>query len=203
MSTVPHHRRFTEAEYLAIERQAETKSDFYAGEMFAMSGARRNHNLIVTNLISELREQLRKRPCEVYPSDMRVKVARTGLFTYPDVVVVCGQPLFLDDTEDTLLNPTVLIEVLSESTASYVRGFKSRRYRTIPSLREYLIIEQEMPSIERYCRTAGGEWVVNDMEEMSGTIALPAVECELKLAAVYDKVLFDKPAEQTQPADSR
>jgi Uma2 family endonuclease len=121
MSTAPS-RRLTEAEYLAIERQAETKSEFYNGEMFAMAGAKRNHNLIVTNLVRELSQKLRRKPCEVYPSDMRLKVGKTGLYTYPDVVVLCGEPRFLDDEVDTLLNPTLLIEVLSESTASYVRG---------------------------------------------------------------------------------
>ncbi len=191
MSTVPKQRRLTEEEYLAIERQAETKSDFYAGEMFSMAGAKRNHNLIVTNVVSELREQLRKRPCEVYPSDMRVKVGRTGLFTYPDVVVVCGGPQFLDDSQDTLLNPTLLVEVLSDSTASYVRGFKSRRYRKIPSLREYLIIEHELPHIERYCRGADGQWTLSEADEPGGAIALPAIGCELRLEAVYDKVVFE------------
>src|SRR5882672_4339031 len=100
MSTAPK-RRFTEAEYLAIEREAETKSEFYDGEMFAMAGARRNHNLITGNIFGELREQLRKGPCEAYLADMRVKVAKTGLYTYPDLVVVCGEPRFLDDEDDT------------------------------------------------------------------------------------------------------
>src|SRR5205807_2412275 len=137
-------------------RQAETKSEFYDGEMFAMAGARRNHNLIVSNIIADLQQQLRDGPCEVYPGDMRVKVARTGLYTYPDVVVVCGEPRFLDDEDDTLLNPTLLVEVLSDSTANYVRTLKSRLYRKLPSLRQYVIVDQNEPLIEVYSRSSDG-----------------------------------------------
>jgi Uma2 family endonuclease len=181
-------RRLSEAEYLAIERQAPTKSEFYAGEMFAMAGAKRNHNLIVTNLVSELREQIRQRPCEVYPSDMRLKVAKTGLFTYPDVVVVCGEPQFLDETEDTLLNPTLLVEVLSESTAAYVRGFKSGCYRRLPSLKQYLIVEQDEPLIELYQRSPTGKWELEDARGLSESVSLESIGCKLSLAGVYERV---------------
>jgi len=190
MSTAPH-RRMTEAEYLAIERAAATKSDFYAGEMYAMAGAKRNHNLIVTNIVSELREQLRKSPCEVYPSDMRVKVAKSGLFTYPDVIVACGEPQFLDDKQDTLLNPTLLVEVLSTSTASYDRGFKTARYRLLPSLREYLLIEQDQPLVEIYRRTNRNKWELEDAAEMTAKLTLESIGCELTLAAIYEKIVFE------------
>lgn len=113
MSTAPQ-RRFTVAEYLEIERTAHTKSEFYRGEMFARAGATRRHNLIVANVVGELCNQLQGKPCEVYPGDMKVQIAKNGLFTYPDVVVVCGPPKFFDDVEDVLLNPTLLVEVLSE-----------------------------------------------------------------------------------------
>jgi Uma2 family endonuclease len=200
MSTVRQPRKLTEAEYLAIERAALTKSDFYDGEMCAMAGARRNHNLIVANVVSELSEQLRKGLCEVYPSDMRVRVAKTGLYTYPDAVVVCGEPEFLDDTEDTLLNPTLLVEVLSQSTSTYDRGFKSPRYRELRSLKGYVLIEQEQPLVEVY-RRSRGKWTLDDARALSSSIALSSIGCTLRMAAVYEKIAF--PKRITKPGPSR
>ena len=199
MSTVPNPRKLTEAEYLAIERAALTKSDFYDGEMYAMAGARRNHNLIVANVVSELREQLRKGPCEVYPSDMRVRVAKTGLYTYPDAVVVCGKPEFLDDSEDTLLNPTLLVEVLSDSTATHDRGFKSPRYRELPSLKEYVLIEQTQPLVESY-RRSRGKWTLDDARGLGSSLALPSIGCTLRLADVYERIAFPKRIKKPGPS---
>jgi len=187
MSTAPK-RLLTEAEYLAAERAAETKSEYFAGEMFALAGARRNHNVIVTNVVGELRQQLRHRPCEAYPSDMRVKVGRTGLYTYPDVVVVCGQPEFLDATEVTLLNPTLLVEVLSSSTANYVRGLKSRCFRALPSLQEYVLAESEELQVEVFRRAEGGQWLVEDVADLTAQVALHSIGCALGLAAIYENV---------------
>jgi Uma2 family endonuclease len=133
----------TPEQYLEIERPAERKSEYYNGEMFAMAGAKRAHNLLVTNLLAGLHRQLRSRPCEVYPSDMRVRVSATGLYTYPDIVAVCGEQQFLDDTEDTLLNPGLLVEVLSPSTEAYDRGRKFEQYKTLDSLREYMLVASE------------------------------------------------------------
>jgi Uma2 family endonuclease len=133
-------QRLTPEEYLARERQVDTKSEFYDGELFAKAGASRSHNLIVGNVTGELRAQLRGRPCEVYPADMRVKVSETGLYAYPDVVVVCGEPRFEDEHLDTLLNPTVIVDVLSPSTEAYDRGEKFAQYRKLASLREYVLI---------------------------------------------------------------
>ena len=198
MSTAPS-RRLTEAEYLAIERQAETKSEFYDGEMFAMAGARRNHNVIVTNVIRELSEQLRKGPCEVYPGDMRVKVAKTGLYAYPDVVVACSDPRFLDDEVDTLLNPTLVVEVLSESTARYVRNLKSRLYRKLPSLRQYVIVEQDEALVEVYTRSSDGEWTLKDASKLSESVTLKSIGCKLSLATIYEKVKFRTKTEGPQP----
>ena len=118
----------TEEEYLAAERQAEFRSEYFAGEMFAMTGATRQHNRIVTNLVARLDEQLREGPCNVYANDLRVKVESTGLYTYPDVIVTCGQEKFADDVFDILLNPLVIIEVLSDSTEAYDRGKKFEHY---------------------------------------------------------------------------
>jgi Uma2 family endonuclease len=198
MSTAPL-RKLTEAEYLAVERQALTKSEFYNGEMFAMAGARRNHNIIVANIIGELIEQLRKGPCEVYPGDMRVKVAKTGLYAYPDVVIACSEPRFLDDEVDTLLNPTLIVEVLSESTARYVRNLKSRLYRKLPSLRQYLIVEQDELLVEVYTRSPDGEWKLKDASELTQSVTLKSIGCKLSLAAVYEKVKFRAKTEGPQP----
>ena len=125
---------FTPAEYLALERAADAKSEYLDGEIVAMTGGSRAHSLIAANLVRELGNALRERPCEVYGSDLRVSVALAGLYAYPDVTVVCGQPTFTDDERDTLENPTVIVEVLSPSTEGLDRGAKFTRYRRLPSL---------------------------------------------------------------------
>ncbi len=177
--------------YLALEREAPGKSEYFAGEMFAMSGASRRHNLISLNLGAELRAQLRHRPCEVYTSDMRVKVSPTGLYTYPDVVVVCGEPEFEDTMGDTLLNPTILVEVLSQSTEDYDRGRKLEHYRTIPSLQEYLLVSQEKAHIVHYVRHSDVSWLLSDTSGLDAFIALRAIGCEIALSEIYAKVDFE------------
>src|ERR1700757_5307277 len=131
--------QYTVAEYLALERKAEYKSEYFDGEIIAMTGASEKHNLIVTNVIGELRQGLKERPCRVYPSDMRVKIPRTRTYVYPDVIVVCEEPKFDDDYRDTLLNLLLIVEFLSESTESYDRGRKFIQYRKIDSLSEYIL----------------------------------------------------------------
>lgn len=175
-------------DYLDLERAAPYKSEYFAGEIFARSGASRRHNVIVTNLIAELRGQLRGRPCEVYPSDMRVTVRPTGLYTYPDVVVVCGPPAFDDAHTDTLLNPTVLFEVLSESTEGYDRGRKFEHYRQLASLQEYVLVAQEQYHVEHYARQADGRWLLSETNDPGETLHLPSLACDLALAEVYDRI---------------
>ena len=182
-------RRLTAEEYLAIERKAEFRSEYFAGEMFAMSGASREHNLIALNLGSELREQLKDRPCEAYTTDMRVRVP-SGLYTYPDVVVVCGSPKFDDDHVDTLLNPLLLIEVLSESTADYDRGTKFKHYRQITSLREYVVVDQAAAQIEHFVLGSDGKWSLTEIAGLDKTLSLESIECQIPLAEVYRKVTF-------------
>ena len=179
----------TEEEYLAIERLAEFRSEFYNGEMFALAGASRRHNRIVTNLVTALDNQLRDRPCNVYSSDMRVRVTSTGLFTYPDVVVTCGEEDFADDEQDTLLNPLVIFEVLSDSTEAYDRGKKFEHYQNIDSLSTYVLVAQEAPRIERYVRQEGGRaWVYTETHEADALVGIEAIGCELGLEDVYAKV---------------
>lgn len=188
MSAIPK-ARLTPSEYLAIERKAEFRSEFFAGEMFAMSGASREHNLISSNLNREIGEQIKDRPCEVYTTDMRVRVP-SGLYTYPDVVVACGNPRFEDDQVDVLLNPIVLIEVLSESTADYDRGTKFKHYRQIPSLREYVLVDQATAQIEQFVRDDNGKWALTEITGMENSLSLTSIECVIPLSEVYRKVSF-------------
>jgi Uma2 family endonuclease len=198
MASLPKPR-FTPEQYLALEREAETKSEYFDGEIFAMSGASRQHNLISVNVIAELRAQLKGRPCEVYGSDMRVKVDPTGLYTYPDVVV-CGEVRLEDEHLDTLLNPTVLIEVLSPTTEAYDRGKKFAHYRRLDSLTDYLLIAQDQPRIEHYARQADQKWVLSEASELCASLPLTSLGCTLALAEVYDRVTFaaDKKPEQEE-----
>lgn len=180
----------TPEEYLTIERKATEKSEYYAGEMFLMSGASRRHNLIAFNITGELQRQLRGKKCEGYAGDMRVHIPATGLYTYPDVVVVCDEPQFLDDEFDTLINPTLIIEVLSPATASYDRGEKFTHYRTIQSLAEYVVFAQDARRAEHHIRQATGSWLLTDINAPQGKIELASIECTLTLSEVYDKVNF-------------
>jgi Uma2 family endonuclease len=187
MST-PVQRHRTPQEYLALERQAQDKSEYFNGEVFAMSGASRKHNLICVNLAATLHLQLQQRPCEVYAGDMRVKVSRTGLYTYPDVVVVCGEPQFEDTALDTLLNPTLIIEVLSASTEDYDRGRKFEHYRTLISLQEYVLVAQDTLHLTYYVRQSDDTWVLSDAVLEKATIFLPSIQCHLLMTDVYAKV---------------
>lgn len=175
-------------QYLAIERQAESKSEYFNGEMFAMAGASESHVLIVTNVVAELRGQLRGRPCTVYSTDLRVRVSPTGLYTYPDVVVVCGQPQFADEQRDTLLNPTLIVEVLSESTQDYDRGGKFEHYRAIASFYEYVLIAQDRYHVEHFAKQQDNRWLLSETNRPEDTIPLPSIDCVLALTEVYDKV---------------
>jgi Uma2 family endonuclease len=190
MSTQPK-TFLTPEEYLEIERAAEYKSEYYQGEMFAMAGAKWNHNLIAGNLVGDLRQQLRSRPCSVTPSDMRVRVSATGLYTYPDVVVVCGEPQFLDGQRDTLLNPTLIAEVLSPSTEAYDRGRKFEHYRSLEALAEYLLVSSQRVSAELYARQPDGRWLLTAANSLEDTLQLPATGCRLALAEIYEKVEFE------------
>jgi Uma2 family endonuclease len=195
-------RKLSPEEYLIQERRAEFKSEFYRGETFAMAGTSREHNLIAANITAEANLQLRNRPCELYAGDMRVCVSATGLYTYPEVVIVCGEPRFLDDEFDTLLNPAVLIEVLSESTEAYDRGTKSKHYRQLESLREYVIVSQTEPLCEALRRQKDGGWELHDAASLDAELVLESVGVRLPLAEIYRKVTFPPP-ESRQPPDDR
>jgi len=179
-------------EYLRLERQAEHKSEYLNGQIFAMGGASETHNLIAGNVFGELRQQLKERPCRSYVSDMRVKVRSFGLYTYPDVVVVCGEPEFEDDEVDTLLNPTILVEILSPSTERYDRIAKTSYYRTIDSLAEHLLVAQDEIRLEQYARQRDGQWLLSEYLSLDAVVNLASIECALKLSDVYDRITFEQ-----------
>jgi Uma2 family endonuclease len=158
MSAVPKRRKLTVEEYFALEEKAERRSEFYDGEMFPTAGASKEHNILTRNLVGELYQRLKGSPCQVFIADQRVKVDRTGLYTYPDLLVVCGEPEYAPENGDTLTNPRAVVEVLSDSTERYDRPTKFRHYQTLPALQEYVLVAQDEPLVERYTRTPTGRW---------------------------------------------
>jgi Uma2 family endonuclease len=190
MSTALKRRLLTEEEYLLVERQANQKSEFVHGEMFAMAGANDEHETIAGNCFGLLWQDLSKRGCKVYKGDMKVRVSATGRFTYPDVVVVCGERHFVDDTKDVLINPMVIIEVLSESTTDYDGGDKSRDYRLLSSLRNLLIISQDQPLIEHFVRQDKNTWNSTTVHGMDAAIELSSIGCSLRLADIFSGIEF-------------
>ena len=172
---------WTVESYLAAERQGEKKHEFLDGERYAMSGASRSHNKLVWNLVSALDPQLKARGCEGYASDMRVHIPATGLYTYPDLAIVCGEPEFLDQEFDTLLNPTWLIEVLSPSTADYDRGRKFLHYRTIPTIQAYLLVAQDEIRAELFLRQPANRWLLSELTRREAVLDLSASKMDFQL----------------------
>ena len=183
-------QRLTEAEYLERERLAEFKSEFYDGEIFAMSGGTPPHSLIAANAIGELHGKLKGGSCNVYTSDLRLKIEATGLITYPDFSVVCGPVQFAEDTDDTVVNPTLVGKVLSDSSEAYDRGKKFENYRRMPSLREYLLISQKEARIELFSRREDGGWILRDAAGLDGALDLPSLNVTLALKEVFAGVQF-------------
>ena len=192
MSTVPVPT-LTPEQYLEIERKAHFKSEYFRGEMFAMSGASRQHNRIATNLVGEARNRLRDRSCDVYGSDMRVRVSKTGLYTYPDLSITCDKPQFTDDQEDTLLTPKVLFEILSDSTEKYDRGIKSAHYRQIDSLQEYVLVSQSEPRVEVFHRQPDGNWLLREARTLDESVTLHSVGITIPMSEIYLRVEFPPP----------
>jgi Uma2 family endonuclease len=184
MSTQPK-TLLTEEQYLEIERAAETKSEFFEGELFAMAPTGAPHNRLVWNLIAELGTQLRSGPCHGYPCDMRVRVPSSGLYTYPDVVVACGEPKYLDGRQDTLLNPSLIVEVLSPSTEAYDRGRKFEQYASVPSLSEYLLVASDRIHLDLYARQATGGWLRTSASGPDGALDLASVGCRVTVSSLY------------------
>ena len=191
----PPQERITPEEYLAHEAQAEYRSEYHDGEIFAKTGGSVNHNLISGNVHAGLRQLLSSRPCLVFINDVRLHIKASKLYAYPDVMVICGKIEFVPGRNDTVLNPIVVVEVWSDSTEAYDRGTKFAMYRQIPSLQEYVMIDQTRFYVEHY-RREGNFWVLETLEQMDAILTLPSLECEMPLAVMYEKVEW-----QTEPTD--
>ena len=189
MSAQPQPR-LTPEQYLEIERAAEFRSEYYNGRMYAMSGGTHPHAIVIGNLARELGNALKKGPCVVTTSDMRVRVGKTGLYTYPDIVVVFDPPQFGDGQHDTLLNPGLIVEVLSPSTEAYDRGFKFAQYRTLESLREYALVSPSEPRAEIFRRQPSGDWLLSESAGVDAVCRFDSVCCTIAVKDIYDKVTF-------------
>ena len=189
MSTLAAQTHLTPAEYIDVERKAVTKNEYLSGQIVAMSGASNAHNIITMNTANQLYNQLVERDCLVYASDMRVRVQDPVSYFYPDVTVVCGEPRFEDDVFDTLLNPTVVIEVLSPSTAAYDRQEKFTRYQQIVSLKEYILISQSRMQVEHHLRQES-QWCTTEFQNFDDVVPVASIKCELTLHHIYRRVTF-------------
>ena len=197
MSAAPK-RRMTPEEYLTIERAASFKSEFYRGEMVAMAGARLSHNRLIANLIRLIGNQLEGSQCFVLSNDMRVKSSKNKSYFYPDMIIVCGKPELEDNVFDTLLNPQILVEVLSESTEKFDLGDKFTEYRNIASLQEYVLVSQNRMQILRYVRLAEDHWDVRIFKDETGEFSLGTVKASVPLKDIYEGVEFSSPVEQAE-----
>jgi Uma2 family endonuclease len=178
---------YSPEEYLALERSAEYRSEYLAGQIFAMAGASEDHNTIAANILWNLRNQFQGRPCRVYMSDMRVRVTPNGLYTYPDIAVVCGPRDFADEHRDTLLNPAVIFEVLCPSTEAYDRGEKFAQYWRVESLVDYVLVAQDHVRVEHFTRQGDG-WFLSAVSSFDEILRLESVDAELPVSAIYENV---------------
>ena len=183
--------RLTPEEYLELDRASPFRNEYYNGHMYAMSGGSVPHAIIIGNLTRETGNALRGRPCFVAPSDLRVRVSPDGLYTYPDVVVVCGELKVLDGRNDTVLNPILIIEVLSPSTEAYDRGFKSAQYRTLETLQEYALVSQSEPRIEIFRRQSSGDWLLSEAVGLEAVCHFDSVDSNVNLSEIYANVTFE------------
>jgi Uma2 family endonuclease len=191
MDTQPK-KFLTPEEYLVQERLAETKSEYYCGEVFPMAPSNMNHSLIVTNLVGSLGTSLRRSECRVYCSNLRLLVCETGFYTYPDVLVVRGKPIPTDANSDVLTNPVLLIEVFSESTENHDRGFKLHQYMRIPSLQEYLTVSQTEMLIDHHIRQPDNSWLIRELTPANGKVPIHCFGVELDFADVYQRIEFNE-----------
>lgn len=202
MSALPMiDKPMSEADYLAFERASEVRHEFIDGRVYAMSGASEAHNLIAGSIYVSLYTQLRGRPCKVYPSDMKVRTPFTRSYSYPDISLVCGDAEFDGDSRDILLNPTVVIEVLSPNTERFDRGRKFQRYRELESLQEYVLIAQDSPHVERFARQDNGVWQLSEAHGLQASLSLTSIACVLRLAEIYEQIDFGS-GESAPPSES-
>ena len=179
---------FTAEQYLDLERHTEIRHEFLDGTVYAMSGASRAHSAICFNLAVVIGSQLRGTPCTGYSSDMKVRSGDASLYAYPDLTIVCGEPIVHDDHGDVLLNPVVIFEVLSRSTEAYDRGEKFERYKTIETLTDYVLVSQDRARLEHFSRQPDGTWSPAEVSGLDASLDLASIDCRLPLAEVYDRV---------------
>lgn len=191
--------RFTIDEYLAMERKAIERHEFLDGRILVMAGERPDHGIVSVNLVISLGSQLRGKPCQIRTKDTKVRSgpflqtgqSSKGLFSYPDLVVICGEPKYHDEYTDVILNPTAILEVLSQSTEAFDRGEKCKRYQTWnPTLQDYLLISQDQPQIEHFNRQPDDTWTFARYTDLEAVVVIPSIQCTLKLADVYERVVF-------------
>jgi Uma2 family endonuclease len=203
MATNLAERFYTPEEYLALERKAEYRSEYIDGRIYAMPPSNRWHSLITGNIGASIHLQLRGQPCEVYMVSLRVRVHEPAMYAYPDVAALCGEAQLEDKHLDTLLNPSVIIEVLSESTERYDRGAKFMHYRRLESLQEYVLVSQQRPLVERYVRH-GTEWVLTEISDLEqGVLTLESIGCAVALRDIYERVEFTEDADDRGPQSPR
>ena len=187
MATVAAQTYITPQEYLALERKSHCKSEYLDGHIIAMAGASFKHSLIISNISGELHLQFKGRGCSVHTNDMRVRPNPRDSYFYPDVVVVCGEPQFEDEAFDTLLNPIVIVEVLSPSTEAYDIGEKFARYQQLDSLQEYLLVAQDNVHVEHH-RRHGAQWILSHYRSLEEVLLLTSIGCEVPLRDIYARV---------------
>lgn len=188
---------FTPEDYLSLERLSEIRHEYLDGFVYAMAGESPTHSIICFNLAGSLHGQLKGTPCRGYSPNMKVRTKDESLYSYPDLAVICGEPVYHDKHGDVLLNPTVVFEVLSPSTQAYDRGEKSLRYRTeIESLRDFVLVAQDRPRFEHFSRQPDGTWSRAEIDGLSGVLALASIDCRVRLADVYDRIAFADPPAQ-------
>jgi len=181
---------FTAEQYLDLERHTEIRHEFLDGIVYAMSGASRAHSAICFNLAVIIGSQLRGTPCTGHSSDMKVRAGDASLYAYPDLTIVCGEPILHDDHGDVLINPVVIFEVLSRSTEAYDRGEKFERYKTIETLTDYVLVSQDRPRLEHFSRQPDGTWSLTETNGLDASLDLASINCRLPLAEVYDRIEF-------------
>ena len=184
--------KMTPEEFLAFERASDIRHEYLGGQIIAMGGAKRNHNIVAANLCTEISNKTEDKNCEVYLADMRVFLPASSEYAYPDLTVVCGQPEFQDDVLDTLLNPVLIIEILSASTEAYDRGLKFQLYRSIKTLREYVLISPNQPRIEKYVLHGDGFWVLSETAQLDSELVLESIDADIPLSRIYRKITFEQ-----------
>ena len=182
---------YTPEEYLALEETADYRSEYYRGEIFAMSGGSANHNRIARNVLTTLSIAFEDKPCEAFITDMRLLVKENGLYTYPDIMVVCGGLEFVEGRTDTLTNPIVIVEVLSQSTEGYDRGAKFELYRALETLQDYVLIDQAKVHVECFHKMKDGRWILTEFNELEATLQLEAVGVDISLSQIYRRVEWE------------